>query len=219
MIAPPNSPQLYWQEGPFKVAIYLPWSIPQRTVDKTLKILEEFRNSCQEQSIIFDIANFGKHQWLNNYKHILEEGKDNKISFGTNPPDAYQLPGKSITGETSMKHLLENLKPRGEFENQLAKMLIVFIYHLWDDNFRDKIADSLSISKNQVECDLMGDIRHIRHSIIHKNSGVRQEDLNHFKMLSQIWDLKPGKLLISKNMIHSLMEQINALRVTIKSDS
>lgn len=205
------------------MSIQLPPSISQGTADKAIRILEEFRNNCHEQSIIFTIANVGKHQWLNKYKQSyeksLEINEDNKISFGSNPPNAYQSPGKSITAEIPIKHLLEKLKPEGEFENQLSKMLIVFIYYLWDDNFRDKIADSLSISKNQVECDLMGDIRHIRNSIIHKNSDIRQEDLNHLKMLSQIWDIKPGKLVISENMIHSLMEQINALYVKIKPNS
>ena len=214
-----NSPELYWQGGPFRVSIEHPRSISQGVADKAIRILEEFRSNCHEQSIIFDIASIGKHQWLNDRKHILEKSKDNKISFGSNVPNAYQSPRKSTTSEMPIKHLLENLKPGGEFENQLAKMLIVFIYHLWEDNFRDKIVDSLSISKNQVECNLMGDIRHIRNSIIHRNSDVRQEDLNHLKMLSQIWNIEPGKLLISNNMILSLMEQINALRVTIKSDS
>lgn len=210
-----NSPELYWKGGPARVGIELPRNISQSAADKAIKILEEFRSNCHEQSIIFDIANLGKHQWLNNHKHLLEKSKDNKISFGSNFPNAYQSPGKSTTSEMTIKDLLENLKPGGEFENQLAKMLIVFIYHLWEENCRDKIAGSLSISKNQIECDLMGDIRHIRNSIIHRNSDVRQEDLNHLKMLSQIWNLDPGKLLISNSMIHSLMEQINALRAKI----
>ncbi len=214
-----------WQGGPFQMSIEYPRHISQCTVNEAagileaIKILEDFCSNCQEQSIIFDIARLGKDQWLDKHKHILEKGKDNTIFFGTNFPDAYQSPGKSTTGKIPMKHLLENLKPRGEFENQLAKMLIVFIYHLWEDNCRNKIADSLSISKDRVECDLMGDIRKIRHSIIHKNSVVSQKLPNNLKILPQIWNIQPGLLIISENMVQSLMEQINALRVKIKSDS
>ena len=219
MMTDRNSTELYWQGGPFRVSIEHPQSISQGAADKAIRILEEFRSNCHKQSIIFDIASIGKHQWLNDRKHILEKSKDNKISFGSNVPNAYQSPGKSTTSEMPIKHLLENLKPGGEFENQLAKMLIVFIYHLWEENFRDKIADSLSISKNLVECDLMGDIRKVRNSIIHKDSVVSQKLLSDLKILSQIWDLELGNLLISADMVSSLMEQINALRVTIKSDS
>lgn len=214
-----NSPELYWQEGEFRRRIQCPRSISHDAADKALGIIGEFFSNCQKQSIIFDIARIAKGQWLQAYKHIFENSKDNnRTFFGTAPPDAPQSLGKSTTSSIQDKDLLEMLKVEGEFENQLSKQFIVFVYHLWDDNFRDKIADSLSISKNQVECDLMGDIRHIRNSIIHKNSDIRQKDLNHLKILSQIWDLKPGELVISWKMIHSLMEQINALFIKIKPE-
>ena len=214
-----NSPELYWRGGEFQRRIQCPRSISYDEADKALGIIGEFRSNCQKQSIIFDIARIAKAEWLKAYKPMFENSKeDNTTFFGTVPPDAPQSLGKSTTSSILDKDLLEMLKAEGEFENQLSKQFIVFVYHLWDDNFRYKIADSLSISKNQVECDLMGDIRRIRNSIIHENSDIRQEDLNHLKILSQIWDLKPGELVISWKMIHALMEQINALFVKIKPE-
>ena len=62
----------------------------------------------------------------------------------------------------------------------------------------------------------MGDIRKIRNEIIHPQSIIPQNLPNSLKILSRIWDIKLGKLLISSDMIRSLMEQINALRITIK---
>lgn len=215
-----NSPELYWRGGEFLYKIQYPQSISRDEAEKVLRIIEEFRSYCYEQEIIFVIATMAKDQWLKSHKHMFENSKDNTVFFGTQNPaaDEPQSPGNSTTSSILHKDLLEMLKTGGNFESQLSKQFIVFVYHLWDDNFRYKIADSLSISKNQVECDLMGDIRYIRHSIIHKNSDVRQEDLNHLKILSQIWDLKPGKLVISWKMIHSLMEQIKALYVKIKPE-
>lgn len=211
-----NSSDLYWQGGKFRCRILYPQSISRDEAYKALRIIEEFRSNCYEQDIIFVIARIAKDQWLKSHKHMFENSKDNMASFGTQFPDEPQSLGKSTTASIRHKDLLEMLEPEGKFESQLSKQFIVFVYHLWDENFRDKIADSLSISKKQVECDLMGDIRHIRNSIIHKNSDIRQKDLNHLKILSQIWDLKPAKLVISRKMIHSLMEQINALCVKIK---
>lgn len=210
-----NSPELYWQEGEFQRRIQCPRSISHDAADKALGMIGEFFSNCEKQSIIVAIAAFGKHWSLK----MLKNSKDNnRTFFGTAPPDAPQSLGKSTISSILDKDLREMLKAEGEFENQLSKQFIVFVYHLWDDNFRYKIADSLSISKNQVECDLMGDIRRIRNSIIHENSDIRQEDLNHLKILSQIWDLKLGELVISWKMIHSLMEQINALYVKIKPE-
>lgn len=213
-----NSSDLYWQGGKFRCRILYPESISLYEASKAMRFIEEFRSYCYEQEIIFVIATMAKDQWLKSHKHIFENSKDNTMFFGTQNPaaDEPQSPGNSTTSSILHKDLLEMLKTGGNFESQLSNQFIVFVYHLWDENFRYKIADSLSISKNQVECDLMGDIRHIRNSIIHEKSDIRQADLNHLKMLSQIWNLKPGKLVISWQMIHSLMEQINALYVKIK---
>ena len=219
MIEDRNSSKLYWQGGPFRLAINYPLNISQSTVVKAMKILEKFRDECHKLSIIFDIAQGGKHKWLNEYKNVLEQGNDNTIFFGTIAPGAHQSRGQSITSQTSMRHLLENLKPGGEFESQLSKMIVVFIFNLWDDNFRDKIARLFPISKNLVECDLMGDIRLIRNSIIHTDSVIRLTDLERLRLLRHIWPIEPGKLIISSNMIHALMEQINAMCIRIKSNS
>ena len=116
----------------------------------------------------------------------------------------------------SQGELLKGLKKGGEFENQHAKALVVFMYHLWDENFRNRIAKIISVPKRQVKCALMGDIRQVRHLIIHKNSVVPQNFSAKLEFLSQIWDLEPRELTITEKMVHSLMEQINAIRVQIK---
>ncbi len=213
-----NSSDLYWQGGKFRCRILYPGSISPYEASKAMRIIEDFRSYCYEQDIIFVIARVAKDQWLQSHKHMFENSKDNTVFFGTQNPaaDEPQSLGNSTTSSILHKDLLEMLEPGGKFESQLSKQFIVFVYHLWSENFRDKIAESLSISKDQVECDLMEDIRRIRNRIIHWNAVVRLKDLNHLKILSQIWDLKPGELLISNNMIHSLMEQINALYVKIK---
>ena len=64
--------------------------------------------------------------------------------------------------------LLESLAAAGTFENYQARVLVVTIYHLWDDYYRDEIRKVLSVEKNQVKCALMGDIREVRHLITTK---------------------------------------------------
>ena len=93
--------------------------------------------------------------------------------------------------------------------------LIVFIYHLWEEYFRDKMAGALRVEKNKVHCDLMGDVRQIRNSIIHNNSSLTADDLSKLQFLPGIWQLGEGQLDLTGAMVHSLMEQINAIRVDI----
>lgn len=37
-------------------------------------------------------------------------------------------------------------------------------------------------------------------------------------MLTRMWKLKPGQLAVTDEMLHSLMEQINALRIELVRD-
>ena len=202
------------------VKVFHPSNYPQEGVERAVSSLEDFRNSCQQQFIAFFTANQGIRHNRDSFERRFEprQGNNSRISFGTAFPDAEQLPGKSTIATMYQKDYLEALKAEREFENQQAKMFIVFIFHLWDDNFRHRIANSLSISNNLVECDLMGDIRLIRNSIIHRDSVVQPQDLNRLKMLPQIWNIEAGKLSISNNMVHAMMEQINAMCIRIKSD-
>ena len=223
MMEPRNLSALYWRGGPARVSIEYPRIISQCAVDKAIKILEAFRDDCQRQYITFFTARQGNANFLDRFRHVWEQqehGNENPmISIGSRFPNLEQSPGQSTIVQMPLSDFLEWLRPGGESENQHTKALIVFMYHLWEEGFRKKIADSLSISQDWVKCDLMGDIRHIRNCIIHNNSVISQDLLNRLKILSQIWDIRLGKLLISENMIHLLMEQINAIRVTIKSDS
>ena len=210
----------YWQGGPFQVAIILPASMSQYSADKAIEILETFRDYCQQQYIAFFFTQLGSDHVRNKFKEISEQqnNENTKVSVGSQVPNLEQSPGQSTIAQMDLADILEGLKTRGEFENQHANALVVFIYHLWDDNFRKKIAASLSIPTKKVTCDLMGDIRKIRNKIIHHQSVIPQNLPNSLKILSRIWDIKPGKLLVSSDMIRSLMEQINALRITILED-
>ena len=89
------------------------------------------------------------------------------------------------------------------------------MYLRWDEYFRPRIADILSVNKNAVKSDLMGDIRHLRISIIHKNSVLPSNFNDKLTYLPHIWRLNREQLTITEPMVHSLMEQINAIRVRV----
>ena len=113
--------------------------------------------------------------------------------------------------------VLDSLESGGAFEDQNAKALVVMMFHRWDEHFRYLISQVLSVRKCTVECDLMGDVRHVRNVIIHDNSDIPRNFTAKLKILCQIWNLQPGKLRLTEQMIHSLMEQINAVRVRVEA--
>lgn len=77
------------------------------------------------------------------------------------------------------------------------------------------IAKSLSVDSKGVVCELMGDLRIIRNIIIHNDSVITTKDLRRLEFLPGIWSLHQGNLVISQKMMHSLIEQLNAIRLTV----
>ena len=111
--------------------------------------------------------------------------------------------------------LLKSLEDGGLFEDHVAKSLVVVMYHLWNEYYRPRIAKAVIAEANQVECTLMGDIRRVRNLIIHENSVLPTNFPATLAFLPQIRGLESGVLRITGGMVHSLMEQVNALRLTI----
>ncbi len=62
--------------------------------------------------------------------------------------------------------------PGGENQIMAANMCIVMLYALWEDHYREKIANAAGLNKNDVKIDIMGDIRILRNSIIHHGGFV-----------------------------------------------
>lgn len=210
--------ELYWRGGPFQVSIISPPDASQASVSQAEDVLVEFRDACQKQYAAFCGAVNGRLLAYERFRQAMEPANGDKSFFiGTGPPDSEQLPGQSTIVQMSQKDFLESLKQGGAFEQQHAKAFVVFIYPLWEENYRQRIANAMSVSKDRVDCALMGDIRHVRNLIVHDSSVVTRDFPCKLTLLSQIWDLKPGELRITEKMLHSCMEQLNAIRIQITS--
>ena len=212
------SPDLYWTEGPFRVALQHPPNTPQHLLTDTISILEHFRSDCQRQFCAFSGSVNGRLLAYDKFSSFFKS-RDNTFFVGTGPPDSEPRLGQSVIAQMRQGEFLDSLKSGGAFEDQNAKAFIVMIFHRWDDQFRYLIAKVLSVPKSTVQCDLMGDVRHIRNAIIHEDSDITDPFISKLKMLPLIWDLQPGKLTLSEKMIHALMEQINAIRVRVAANS
>ena len=207
-----NSTALYWEEGPFRVCIESDASVPQDLVNEAVAILERFRHECLVLSSFFYLATGGLDEFRKRNADWIEQSGENTYFFGTQVPDQPQSRGRSTVSQISRFRLRE-LLDSGEAYDMQAKLTIVYIYHLWEDNYRAYVAKRLSLDKNQVECDLMGDIRLVRNEIVHNNSQLDENTINELKMLPSIWNLRPGTLVLSNAMFHALMEQLNAIRI------
>ena len=91
-------------------------------------------------------------------------------------------------------------------------MCLVMIYQYWEDRYREEIASSKGIAKDELMSDLFGDIRYFRNSIIH-NKGRALREVNNCKILKWFKE-KDDIVLNSEKMDHLLdciKNEINAM--------
>ena len=119
------------------------------------------------------------------------------------------------TAEMNTLQFLDSLAKGGEFEDWHNKAFVVMLYQRWEGWYRLRIAEALGLEKkNKVRCALMGEVRQLRHVIIHRN-GVVTERFS-ARLLSRIWGGIPlGFLFITDDMVTALMEQLNAVLVEV----
>jgi len=109
----------------------------------------------------------------------------------------------------------------------LGNMCLVWIYQLWEDKFRQQVAMEIGYNnKNQLELDIMGEIKKYRESIIHhkgqaKKEAVNNKILNWFKR-DEIINIDKAKMKViitaTMNELKSLMkvEIIEKEKILIK---
>ncbi|MGA2503154.1 MAG: hypothetical protein ABSG01_03580 [Anaerolineales bacterium] len=94
----------------------------------------------------------------------------------------------------------------------IGNMCLVLIYQYWEDYYRDQIAISKGITKDELQSDLFGDIRQLRRSIVH-NNGIAIGDVDQCKILK--WFKSKDIIFIDAEKMDFLLEilkkEINGL--------
>ena len=70
---------------------------------------------------------------------------------------------------------IEANSPGGSNEQRHARAILVFLFTYWEDEIRPRLAAAKGIPVNEIKSDLMGDMRILRHAILHAKSSIRSE--------------------------------------------
>ena len=150
------------------------------TSDNQPKALDAFRKACQEYVVFYGFVCDG----MPSFRYFIEQLM---IRHSADRSDPYRVGvGHPVSGlypaSLSLGEVLDKSDQNGDFRNLIAKLAIVAIFSIWEDCYRDKIAEELNLTnqgskarKNRIVSELMGDIRHIRICIVHKNSILSDE--------------------------------------------
>lgn len=92
--------------------------------------------------------------------------------YGTEPPtNPESRPLQMSTNqEVHSRNALDGIN-----QILLGNLSIVFIYQLWEDNYRSRFSNALGLSKDDLKADVFGDLRYLRQSIVHNQSRAISE--------------------------------------------
>ncbi|MFX0185471.1 MAG: hypothetical protein ACFE95_20500 [Candidatus Hodarchaeota archaeon] len=146
-----------------------------------------------------DLSSF---EYLDNSEMIHGEGDPNN-------------PDSEILHRTTQREFKERNTENGINFKFNANMCLIALYQYWEDHYRSSIATHLGIEKNKLISPILGDIRHIRRSIIHRQSRCVQDVekcvyINWFKENDEVAFTKEQFmhiLTLVKKYINSLIDE------------
>jgi hypothetical protein len=96
----------------------------------------------------------------------------------------------------------------------VGNLALVAIYSYWEDNSRGRIAAIKGVVKDALVSDVMGDIRHLRHAIIH-NKAVANDDVAKSRVLK--WFVAGDDIFISEQMFLQMISCVRAYLHELRS--
>jgi hypothetical protein len=73
----------------------------------------------------------------------------------------------------------------GKNDRAIGRYCVVLLYEYWESEYRQRFADALGISRDKLTHDLFGDLRNLRHAIIH-NRGRATKDCATLRILARV---------------------------------
>lgn len=154
---------------------------------KEIKLVEVVRNLGENIYDLYGLYHDAITGFTNNIKMIENAQQYALRALNTSTAYLDTLPFSYTEGDIGEKGTkIFHTSTQGEFKERnkqnhkkMGRMLIVQIYSIWEDFYREEIAKCLDKNKNDIKIDLFGDIAKYRNSIIHKNSkAVRKVNRN-----------------------------------------
>ena len=120
--------------------------------------------------------------------------------YGEGDPNISTKPPLYLSSQGAFR---QRISPGGIDSKICGYMCIVIIYQVWEEHARKEIADGMGVEKNDLQFDLMGDIRNLRRSIVHRGGKAEKAiewlniDKNDvIKMNLERWKILKEKLIL-----------------------
>ena len=97
---------------------------------------------------------------------------DQNVTYG---PDNPNDPNATYHYRTTPRRLLHASGPDGLNKRLLHHSVIVYAYALWEDRYRQRIAQECQVAKNDIESDVFYDLNTYRQAAVHSFQRVNRK--------------------------------------------
>ncbi|KKW79269.1 hypothetical protein AAV96_08760 [Acinetobacter sp. AG1] len=174
------------------------------------EVIGEFIDTFDEFVLCMSFATQGIHKMGQELaKSKFDEGHQTWV--GSNCEENPKMHARMKTTDC-----IKKCAKNGDFSNEITKSLLCTMYALWDEAYRHHVAEASGHDARYIECPLMGDLRKLRHCIIHQKSIVPESSID-FEILG--WRLPPGKLEITYEMFLEFNDAVRGEGMKIRAFS
>ena len=170
--------------------------------------LSAFQALCHEYYTCYVFAADGMEKHVVTLPIDPQKYPNQKIYIGHTHPDE----GNAQSVMSAAK-AAAGAQRDGEFPDIIAKALLIRMYAEWDERYRHQIAEEFSVEPKCVRSDLVGDLRRVRHWIVHSKSVVGADVT---KICVLPWKLVEGDALrVTSAMFREFVDCINSMQVKV----
>ena len=177
------------------------------------RALEEFIDECHSVLICY----FGAVMGMDAIKDIFAEAYEGNVlvSIDVSDNDATDLVRTRILGNDAT----EMFSIGGRFERLQARSLVISIFTEWESVTRRKIATLLGVKADDVKSNVMGDWRHLRNWLLHKDSKAEEQYFNAVGGMAGHLGSQRGEPEVTTAQVFKLMEWLSSLAVIVNPDN
>lgn len=170
--------------------------------------LSAFQALCHEYYTCYVFAADGMEKHVATLPIDLQKYPNQKIYIGHTHPNE-----DNAQSVISAAKAAASAKRDGDFSDIIAKALLIRMYAEWDERYRHQIAEEFTVEAKCVRSNLMGDLRHVRHWIVHGKSVVGASVT---KICVLPWKLADGDALrVTSAMFREFADCVNSMQVEV----
>lgn len=109
-----------------------------------------------------------------------DENPDPVMWIGVGDPES---PDSSQYASWTLSQAIAQVAPDGPVSRRLGELWVVFVYSALDREFRPRLAEAHGCDAHELTYNLLGDLRLVRHDIVHNGAIATDGCIGKFKRL------------------------------------